>query len=87
MNATISLPSVVSARLIPLAILSLLSACAPKTPPVLIADPATRCAALRGAGPEGQIQWRLGDTPQTRIQNRVLEERRRRACGQEDAAL
>jgi len=81
MNATTCTPSAGSVRLIPLAILLLSSACAPKTPPVLIADPAARCAALRGAGPEGQIQWRLGDTDATRTQNRVLEDRRRRACG------
>ena len=85
MNAMIYRPSAGSARLIPLAMWALSSACAPKTPPVLIADPAARCAALRGAGPGGEIQWRIGDTDATRVQNRVLEERRRRACGEETA--
>ena len=82
MNATICGPSAGFARLIPLAMWALSSACAPKTPPVLISDPAVRCAALRGAGPGGEIQWRIGDTDATRTQNRVLEERRRRACGE-----
>jgi len=86
MNATIYRPSAGSARLTLLAILLLSSACAPKTPPVLIADPAVRCAALRGAGSDGEIQWRIGDTDATRTQNRVLEERRRRACGTGGAA-
>ena len=85
MTKLIPLPSAPYAPLIPLAILAPLSACAPKTPPVLIADPAARCAALRGAGPRGEIQWRIGDTDATRVQNRVLEERRRRACGEESA--
>lgn len=86
MNGTIYRPSAGCVRLIPLAILLLSSACAPKTPPVLIADPAVRCAALRGAGPNGEIQWRIGDTDATRVKNRVLEERRRRACVDSEAA-
>ena len=50
-----------------------LSGCAQRTPPAPTVDP---CLLMRGHGPDGEIQWRIADTPQTRRQNRELEARR-----------